>query len=79
MDLLKKLFPVSFAEKKDVGSLIVSVIMQVVAGIITAFVFGLLGRVPLIGILFDLLGALAGLYITGSIVFTFLHFFNVLK
>ena len=57
MDLLKKLFPVSFAEKKDVGSLIVSVIIQVVAGIITAFVFGLLGRVPLIGILFDLLGA----------------------
>lgn len=83
MDLLKKIFPISFAQKKDLGTLIVSVIIQVVAGLIISVTLGVLGR--FIGGLFvlsamlGLLGSIVGLYITGSIVFTFLDYFKVIK
>ena len=79
MDMLKKFFPFSFRPKKDVTALIIHVVIMVVADAIAAVVIGSLSGIPFVGWLISLLGSLVGLYVTASIVFTFLHYFKILK
>ena len=80
MDLLKKIFPFSFRTKEnDVASLVITIILYMVAGVIAGFVIGLLGIIPLIGILFRLVGSLIELYVFAGIIITLLDYFKVLK
>lgn len=79
MDSLKKFFPIAFAQKKDLGALILSVVIQVAVAVVIGWVFALLSIFPLIGLLFDLIGSLIGLYILANIVLTFLDYFKVIK
>ncbi len=79
MDILKKIWPFSFREKKDVAALVITVILHVVADIVIGVLLGLLAGVPVVGFIFSLVGSLLGLYITAGIVFTFLHYFKVFK
>ncbi len=94
MDLLKMLFPLSFVEsfdallakfnlsfggKKEVTTLIVKLVLYVVAMILSGVVFGLLGIIPLVGLLFGLIGWAVGLYALAGLVLAVLDFFKVLK
>ena len=79
MDILKKYFPYSFKEKKDIGALIVNVLVYVVFDIIAGAVISLLSGLPLIGWAFGLIGSLFGLYVTVGLVLSILDYFKVIK
>lgn len=78
METLKKFFPLSTA-CTDTESLIKNLIIYVVAFVICTLIFSLLGKIPLIGILFSIVGGLIGLYLLVGIVLALLLYFNVLK
>lgn len=79
MDLLKKLFPISFKYVGDVAKLIIGILIYIVGDIIAGVVIGLLASIPVIGIIFSLIGSLVGLYCLAGIVIQLLVFFKVLK
>ena len=79
MDTLKKFFPFSFGEKKDVAALVINIIIYVVVAAIAGAVIGLLYKIPVLGTIFSLLGSLVGIYTTAGIVLSILHYVKVLK
>ena len=79
MELLKKIFPFSFAKKDGVGGLIINVLIQLVVGIVIGFVIGILAKIPVVGLIVGLVGALIDLYVLAGIVLSFLHYFKVIK
>lgn len=86
MDLLKKYWPRAF-KTKDVGSLIVNILIYLIAGAVITFVVklvgGLLGIIPLLGgIIAAVLGLLSyiiDLYCLVGIVLTILKLCKVVK
>lgn len=78
MDLLKKLFPFSFVAK-DVQPLVISIIVYLVADIVLGVLIGLLASLPIIGVIFTIVGSLLGLYVTVGLVLTVLYFAKVIK
>lgn len=79
MDTLKKLFPYSFKAKKDIGALIVNVLIYLAFDIVAGAVIGLLSGLPLIGWVFGLVGGLLGLYVTAGLVISILHYLKLVK
>ena len=79
MDTLKKIFPYSFKEKKDIAALIINILIYLVVGIIAGAVIGIFAKIPLIGIVISLIGTLADLYVFAGIVLSALDFAKVLK
>lgn len=78
MDLLRKVWPLSFAvEKGDTKNFIIKLVIYAVAAIIFGVVFGLLGQIQFIGFLFSIVGTVLDLYCTAGIVFCVLHFIGV--
>ena len=78
MDTLKKLFPLSFKEG-DVKSLIITIVIYIVVAAVAGLVLGLLGRIPLIGWIFRLVGWLIDVYCTVGVVLAILKFLNIVK
>ena len=74
---LKPYFPVSF-RVKDVTEFVIALAMYVIAGSICALIIGLLAKIPFIGFLFGIVGALAGLYVLIGIILTILVFLKLL-
>ncbi len=72
MDTLKKLFPLSFKEKKSVGALIVNILIHILGDAVAGLIIGL---IPIISIL----GGLIGLYFTVGIVLSVLDYLKVIK
>ena len=79
MDLLKKLFPISFKFVDSVANLIIGILIYIIGEAVAGVVIGLLASIPLIGILFGLVGSLVGIYCFAGIVIELLVFFKVLK
>ncbi len=79
MDLLKKIFPLSFRKKEGVAGLIINILIHLVADIICGFVIGILAKIPVVGILVGLVGGLVGLYFFVGIVLAILDYFKILK
>ena len=76
--MLKNYFPRAY-KSKDLGSFIVSLIIYALIDIICGFVIGLLAKLPIIGIIFSLLGSLIGLYALVGIILSILVFVKILK
>ena len=79
MDILKKLFPLSFKFTGSVANLIIGVLIYLVVDIVLGVVIGLLSSIPVVGVIVSLIGSLIGLYTVGGIVIMFLSHFKVLK
>ena len=79
MDILKKLFPLSFKMTGSVANLIIGTIIYVVLGAIVGTAVALLSQIPVLGIIISLVGSLVGIYVAGGIVVMFLYHFKVLK
>ena len=79
METLKKFFPYSFKEKKDISALIVNILIHIAGDIVAGLIIGLLSALPLIGGLFGFVGGAIGLYFTVGIVLSILDYFKVLK
>lgn len=78
MDMLKKFFPFSF-KATELKAFIISLVVYVIVDIVCGFVIGLLAKLPLIGIIFTLVGSIVGLYALIGIVLSILVFVKVLK
>lgn len=76
--MLKNYFPRAY-KSKDLGSFIVSLIIYALIDIVCGFVIGLLAKLPIIGIIFSLLGSLIGLYALVGIILSILVFVKILK
>lgn len=80
MDLLKALWPTAYKIKeKDVRSFIVQLVIFGVFCIVVGFLIGLLAKIPIIGIVFSLVGALFELYSLVGIALCILNFLGVIK
>ena len=72
METLKKIFPLSFKEKKSVGALIVNILLHVLGDAVAGVIIGIL---PILGIF----GGIVGLYFTAGIVLSILDYLKVIK
>ena len=79
MDLLKKIFPLSFKYAKDVANLIVGIIIYLVAAAVGGFVIWLASLLPIIGWLIGALGGLLDLYVVIGVILEVLVFLKVVK
>lgn len=79
MDLLKKLFPISFKYAGSVAELIIGILIYVVGGAIAGAVIGFLTGLPIVGFIFGLIGSLLGIYSLAGIIIEVLVFCKVLK
>lgn len=78
MDMLKKFFPNAF-KATELKAFIIALILYAVIDVVCGVVIGLLARIPLIGIIFSLLGSLVGIYALAGVVLSILVFVKVLK
>lgn len=78
MDILKKFFPDAF-RSKDLNSFIVTLLIYGLGSLLVGLVLGLLAKIPLIGIVFSLIGALVGIYALAGIVLAILVFVKVIE
>ena len=79
MKQLKKYFPYAFKSKPDVTALVVHIIVHIVVGALIGVITGLLTKIPVVGIIFSLLGGLIDLYVLISLVLVVLDYLKVLK
>lgn len=80
MDFLKKVWPTPFKIKeKDVTSFVVQLIIFIVVCFVGGLIVGLLAAIPIIGIIFSILGSLLSLYSFIGVVLCILKFLDVLK
>ncbi len=78
MEILKKLYPTAF-KATDVKNLVVALIVFVVIDVICGAAIGLLAKIPLIGVIFSILGSIIGLYAFIGIVLSVLVFLKILN
>lgn len=79
MDLLKKIFPVSFKYADSIVSLIIGILIYLVGGAIAGTLIGWLGGLPVIGFVFSIVGSVLGIYVVAGIVIQVLKFLKILK
>lgn len=78
MDMLKKFFPNAF-KATETKPFVIALITYVLVDIVCGVVIGLLAKLPIVGIIFSLLGSLVGLYAFVGIVLSILVFVKVVK
>ena len=80
MDLLKKIWPTPFMIKeKDVASVIIQLVIFLVVCTVIGWVIALLAGIPILGIIFGLIGALFEIYGIVGIVLCVLKFLGMAK
>ena len=80
MDMLKKIWPTPFKiEEKNVVSFIVQLIIFVVVCAVIGWLIGVLAGIPILGIIFGLIGAIVEIYGFGGIVLCILKFLGFVK
>jgi len=77
MDVLKKVFPFSF-KSNDLTGFIVALIFYVIICGICGAIIGFLTKIPLLGIIFSILGSVLGIYGLIGIILSVLVFVKVI-
>ena len=72
MEILKKVFPLSFREKKTTGALILNILIYVLCNAVVGVIIALL---PIL----EILGGILSLYFTAGIVLSILDYLKVIK
>ena len=78
MDTLKKFFPHAF-KATELKAFIISLIVYVLIDLVCGLVIGLLAKIPVLGIIFSLLGSVVGLYALVGVILSILVFVKVVK
>lgn len=79
MELIKKIFPMAFTLKLDLSTLIVDTIIHlfIIFGLVIAG--DLLALLGVVGTILFWISRIGIAYVVASIVFSILHYFNVIK
>lgn len=75
---IEEVFPQAY-KSTELTPFIVSLIIYVLIDVVCGFVIGLLAKLPILGVIFSLLGSLVGLYALVGVVLSILVFVKVLK
>jgi len=79
MDMLKKLWPTPFKIKKgNLASFLIQLIIFLVVVAVVGWLIGLLAHLPIVGIVFSLLGSLIGIYNLVGIILCVLRFIGTI-
>ena len=78
MDILKKYWPHAY-KAPELNAFIITLLIYILIDVVCGFVIGLLVKIPVIGIIFTLVGSLVGLYALVGVVLSILIFAKVLK
>ena len=78
MDNVKKLFPFAY-KANEPTAFIVALVIYVLIDVVCGLVISLLAKIPIIGIVFSILGSVIGLYALIGIILSVLVFVKVLK
>ena len=76
---MKQYFPLSVKAKESIGSLIVSLIIYCGVFYLVNFACGLLGKLPLVGLITGIVQLIVGLYCGVGAILALLYFFKLLK
>ena len=79
MDLLKKIFPLSWKFADSGKNLAIGIIIHIIAAIVGALIIGILAAIPVVGIIAGIAGALIDLYALVGIILEILVFAKVIK
>lgn len=80
MDFLRKLWPTPFKiERKNVASFVIQLIIFIVICAVVGVLIGVLSSIPVLGIIFWILGSLMEVYSIVGIVLCILVFLDVIK
>lgn len=79
MDMLKKIFPVSFSFADTLVNLVVGILIYVLAPALLSVVLGLLAMIPLVGIVFSVINWLVGVYAFVGLVILVLVYLKLVK
>ena len=79
MELIKKIFPLSFAKKETLGALIINILIQVIVCAIAVALIGIFSKLPIIGVIIGWVGGLVGTYQLIGILLSLLDYLKVLK
>lgn len=80
MDFLKTLWPTPFKIRpKDVVSFVIQLVIFIVICAVIGILIGVLAGIPIVGIIFSIVGALVELYGLIGIVLSVLVFLNIVK
>lgn len=79
MDMLKKYFPYSFTAKKDLGALIINILVYVIIGAIATAVIGILKGVFIIGLLVGIVCTIIDIYVVAGVIISILDYLKILK
>ena len=78
MDMLKKFFPHAF-KATNLTAFIITLIVYILIDVVCGFVIGLLSAIPLLGIIFRIIGWVVDVYCLVGIVLVVLDYLKVLK
>lgn len=79
MEFLQKLWPTPFKIKKgDLASFLIQLIIFVVLTAVFGVLIGILAAIPIVGIIFSIVGSLMGLYTLIGVVLCILRFAAVI-
>ena len=80
MDMLKTLWPTPFnIERKNLSSFLIQLIIFIVVCAVVGVLIGVLSAIPIIGIIFWIVGSLLEIYSLVGIVLCVLVFLDVVK
>ena len=79
MDILKKIFPLSFKLAGSVVDLIIGLLIYIAGGSVLGALCGLLAHLPIVNLVAGIISGLIGIYVVGGIVLLLLAYFKVLK
>ena len=79
MEKLKKIFPISFKEKTDIGVLIVCIIIYLAVALIAGLVIGIFSGIPFLKVLFGIAGAVVEFYVAMGIILLVLDYLKIFK
>lgn len=78
--MLKQLWPTPYKIKKgDLGSFLIQLIVFIIIVAVVGWLFSVLGKIPILGIIFWILGGLLEVYSVVGIVLCVLRFLGAVK
>ncbi|MCD8056112.1 MAG: hypothetical protein LUE25_05300 [Clostridiales bacterium] len=75
---LHSLFPISFRDRSLTG-LVIAIVIYVVVGAVAGAVIGFLSSIPILGIIFSIIGALVDIYCLVGLVLAILYYAKVVE
>ena len=78
MDIMKKIFPLSFKYTKNVVDLIVGIIVYILVGAIGGVAIFIASLIPVVGILVSIVGWILDVYVAIGVILLILAFLKVI-